>query len=39
MTGSAATITGIGLVTPLARDVAGFFDQLCDGPIRTVPAT
>ncbi len=31
MTGAAATITGIGLVTSLARDVAGFFDQLCAG--------
>jgi 3-oxoacyl-[acyl-carrier-protein] synthase II len=31
MSSSAATITGIGLVTPLARDVAGFFDQLCAG--------
>jgi 3-oxoacyl-[acyl-carrier-protein] synthase II len=31
MTGSAATITGIGLVTSLARDVTGFFDRLCEG--------
>jgi 3-oxoacyl-[acyl-carrier-protein] synthase II len=26
-----ATITGIGLVTPLGRDVGGFFDALCAG--------
>ena len=26
-----ATITGIGLVTPLGQDLAGFFDSLCTG--------
>jgi 3-oxoacyl-[acyl-carrier-protein] synthase II len=31
VTRAAATITGIGLVTSLSRDVAGFFDQLCEG--------